>query len=288
MNLVGVGLEVSAAMAPLGVLAALLAPREVRPSVVGAAVSMAGAGGVLAGVGALAGQTFSLGVPGLLPLAGVVFAVDAVSGVFLGVAGAVAVAAGIYGIGYAGHGLDTRGVQAMLPLFAVSMLLVPAAGSVGTLLCWELMAATSLLLVLAEHVQRDAVASAACWYAVMTHLGFVTILAGLVLLAAHAADDGFAALRAAAPAVSPATAGLVFVLCLAGFVHAWLPRAHPEAPSHVSALMSAAMVTMGVYGIIRVGLDLLGGGTLWWCCWFWQWGSPRRCTGFCRPRSAPI
>jgi hydrogenase-4 component B len=47
-------------------------------------------------------------------------------------------------------------------------------------------------------------------------------------------------------------------------LHTWLPRSHPEAPSHVSALMSAAMVTMGVYGIIRVGVDLLGGGTRWW------------------------
>ena len=47
-------------------------------------------------------------------------------------------------------------------------------------------------------------------------------------------------------------------------LHAWLPRAHPEAPSHVSALMSAAMVNLGVYGIIRVGFGLLGGGSRWW------------------------
>jgi formate hydrogenlyase subunit 3/multisubunit Na+/H+ antiporter MnhD subunit len=228
---------------------------------------------VLAGAAMLSGQSVSVALPGLLPLAGVVFTADAVSGVFVCVAGAVAVAAGIYGIGYARHGPDGRGVQAMLPLFAVSMLGVPVAGSVGTLLlCWELMAATSLLLVLAEHAQRAAVASAARWYAVMTHLGFLTILIGLLVLAAHARDDGFAALRAAAATLSPGTAGLVFVLTAAGFagkagivpVHAWLPRAHPEAPSHVSALMSAAMVTMGVYGIVRVGFDLLRGGSAWW------------------------
>ena len=47
-------------------------------------------------------------------------------------------------------------------------------------------------------------------------------------------------------------------------LHVWLPRAHPEAPSHVSALMSAAMVNLGVYGIVRVGFDLLGGGPHWW------------------------
>ena len=45
-------------------------------------------------------------------------------------------------------------------------------------------------------------------------------------------------------------------------LHVWLPRAHPEAPSPVSALMSGAMVNLGVYGIIRVGDDLLGGGAV--------------------------
>ena len=47
-------------------------------------------------------------------------------------------------------------------------------------------------------------------------------------------------------------------------LHAWLPRAHPEAPSPVSALMSAAMVNLGVYGICRVDLQLLGPGPRWW------------------------
>ena len=64
----------------------------------------------------------------------------------------------------------------------------------------------------------------------------------------------------------------VFVFAVVGFgskagivpLHVWLPRAHPEAPSHVSALMSGVMVTLGVYGIMRVGLDLLGGGPRWW------------------------
>ena len=47
-------------------------------------------------------------------------------------------------------------------------------------------------------------------------------------------------------------------------LHAWLPRAHPEAPSPVSALMSAAMVNLGMYGIIRIDLQLLGPGPRWW------------------------
>ena len=73
--------------------------------------------------------------------------------------------------------------------------------------------------------------------------------------------------------MSPAVTGAVFAAGAGsgsgprpGVVplHVWLPRAHPEAPSHVSALMCAAMVKLGVYGVVRVGLDLLGGGPRWW------------------------
>src|SRR5260221_681626 len=79
-------------------------------------------------------------------------------------------------------------------------------------------------------------------------------------------------LRAGAGAIPPAVRSLAFVLALAGFaskagavpVHVWLPRAHPEAPGPVSALMSGAMVNLGIYGIIRTGDGLLGGGQLWW------------------------
>jgi formate hydrogenlyase subunit 3/multisubunit Na+/H+ antiporter MnhD subunit len=217
-------------------------------------------------------RSLAVTAPGLLPLSGVALSVDPLSGWFIAVTGAVAVAAGIYAIGYAGHSASRPSV-ALLPLFVASLLAVPAAASAGTLLaCWELMALTSLLLVLAEHKQRPEVGEAARWYAVMTHLGFVCVLAGLMLLAAHARSDSFVALAQAAPHLSPAVQGTVFALVLAGFgskaglvpLHAWLPRAHPEAPSHVSALMSAAMVNLGVYGIIRVGFGLLGGGSTWW------------------------
>ncbi len=259
----------------LAALAGLSVPRSARPTVVGVGVAVCGGAAVVAGVAAMTGQVATLAAPELLPLSGLLFTVDALGGVFLTITGGVAVAVGIYGTGYCrSHGLDARGVQAVLPLFVLSMLLVPVAASVGTfLLCWELMALTSLLLVIAEHRSRPSVASAGRWYAVMTHLGLVAILIGLLVFAAHASGGSFAALRAAAPGLSPMVAGSVFVLTGIGFgskagivpLHAWLPRAHPEAPSNVSALMSAAMVNLGVYGIVRVGLDLLAGaGAGWW------------------------
>ena len=47
-------------------------------------------------------------------------------------------------------------------------------------------------------------------------------------------------------------------------LHAWLPLAHPAAPSHVSALMSGVMTKVAVYGFVRIVFDLLGSPDWWW------------------------
>ncbi|MEU1629180.1 proton-conducting transporter membrane subunit [Streptomyces sp. NPDC020096] len=274
MNAVGSALAAAAGLAGAGAAAGVVVPERARSAVVGVCTAGVGAAGLVAGVAGLNGMRWSAYLPGLLPLAGVHFQVDALSGLFMAVAGGVILAVAVYGIGYAaGHGLSSRGAQAVFPVFAASLVLVPAASSVSSfLVLWELMAVTSLLLVLAEHRQRAEVRSAGVWYAVMTHLSLVLLLIGLVLYAAEAGGETFSALRAGAPGMSPTVKGVVFVLVMVAFaskagmvpLHAWLPRAHPEAPSHVSALMSAAMVNLGAYGIVRVGLDLLGGGSRWW------------------------
>jgi hydrogenase-4 component B len=305
MSLIGAGLSVVAVGAATGATAAVLAPVRLRPLTAGGLTAVVGLGGVLAGSAALAGQVWSLTLPDLLPLGVAEFAVDPLSGVFLLMIGAVAVAAGLYSVGYTSpggrHAIDanpapdgqpeiaapdvdgapvadgeaaaSRTAQAMLQLFVAAMLLVPVAATVTTLLVlWELMALSSLVLVLAEHRLRRSVADAGLWYAGMTHAGLVGIMFGLVVFASGADGESFAALRAGAANLSPATRSLVFVLVFLGFgskagmvpLHVWLPRAHPEAPSHVSALMSAAMVKLGLYGLVRVWFDLLGGGPRWW------------------------
>lgn len=273
VNVVGTALATAAGLSGTAAGAALFSPARIRVQIVGVLSALLGAAGLFAGGAALAGHEFSARMPDLLPLAGIWVQVDALSGVFLAVTGAVVVAASIYGIGYAAGPARGRLAQALWPLFAFSLLLVPAAASVSTLLvAWELMAIGSLLLVVSGNPADGRVREAGVWYAVMTHLGLVTILVGLVWLSATAHTETFAGLRLAAAGVSPAVRGGVFMLLLLGFgskagmapLHAWLPRAHPEAPSPVSALMSAAMVNLGAYGLIRFGLDLLGGGSRWW------------------------
>ena len=219
------------------------------------------------------GQPMVLHSSQVLPLTGVTMVLDPLGAVFVVVTAVVALAATLYWLGYASHGLSTRTASAVLPLFVTSMLLVPAAGSVATfLVLWELMALSSLLLVLVDQRNREAARSAAQWYAVMTHAGAAAILLALVMLSAHAGAQTFAAIETYAVHLSPAVRGTAFVLALVGFgskagavpLHVWLPKAHPEAPSPASALMSGAMVNLGIYGIVLVGDRLLGGGPAWW------------------------
>lgn len=276
MNGVASALGVAFILAGVGAVAGLVVPARWRSAVVGVVTAAVGAAGAVAGVAAVSGTGWEVRLPGLLPLAGVTMAVDPLSGWFLLLVGGVAAVVGVYTIGYAGgagHGPAARGSSAVLPVFVAAMLLVPAAGSVSTfLLAWELMAMASLLLVLAEHRHDPAVRSAGQWYVAMTQAGFVVVLLGFAWLAAAAGGESFAVIRAAAGGLSPVVSSGVFLLCMAGFVskagavplHPWLPRAHAEAPSHVSALMSAAMVKLGVYGVVRLGFDLLGGGPRWW------------------------
>ncbi len=238
----------------------------------GVVTSAIGIGALVLGLSAVFGGDRHLRIGWLVPLVGVRFDIDPLGGLLIALTGAVAAVVGVYAVGYARHEHWSVLTLAMLPTFVAGMVLVPAAGTVTTfLLCWELMAAASLALVLADH-RRAAVRSAGIVYAVMTQLGFVAILVALVVLSAAGGADDFATLAARADSVSSGTRTAVFLLTVIGFgskagllpLHAWLPRAHPEAPSPVSALMSASMVTMGIYGIIRVDLQILGPGPTWW------------------------
>lgn len=224
--------------------------------------------GVWLGLHAMFGSVHPVAVDWLLPLSGVRLELDPLGGFFVALTGVVAVPVGCYAIGYARRARLSWVTLALLPVFVAAMELVPAAGSVTTfLLAWELMAIASLMLVLSEYT-RSQVRAAGLSYAVMTQLGFVAILVGLMVLSAARGSIRLADLTG----VSGGARTAVFVLTFVGFgskaglvpLHAWLPRAHPEAPSPVSALMSAAMVNLGIYGIVRFDLRLLGPCPRWW------------------------
>jgi formate hydrogenlyase subunit 3/multisubunit Na+/H+ antiporter MnhD subunit len=274
------GLLGQALAALVTIAGATLTPAgRARNVVAGAAAMLLGGLGCLTGAAALTGATDRLALA--TPLAGMplTWAATPLGGTFSVVAGAVAVLAALYGIGYAHGPAGSRTAWSAVAVFVLGMQLVPAAGDVVTfLVAWELMAIGSTVLVLAEQGARPGVRPAGLWYAAMTHLSFLLVGAGLAVLAAEAGSTSFDAIAAATRAATraesaPSTALSVgFVLAVLGFatkagavpLHVWLPRAHPEAPSHVSALMSAAMVKLGIYGVLLLAITLAPGGPPWW------------------------
>jgi formate hydrogenlyase subunit 3/multisubunit Na+/H+ antiporter MnhD subunit len=260
-----------------GLVAAILGGALPVSSRVGAAVALTwvscGAA-IAAAVSVLSsGHVISLSTGAILPLTGVTLVLNPLGALFVISISVVALASTLYWLGYASHGLSSRSASSALPLFVTTMLLVPFAASVATfLVLWEMMALTSLVLVLTDQSRREAARSAAQWYAVMTHAGAAAILLALVLLSAHSGGQTFVEIEAHARHLSGVVRGTIFVLALLGFgskagavpLHVWLPKAHAEAPGPASALMSGAMVNLGIYGIILVGNELLGGGPVWW------------------------
>jgi hydrogenase-4 component B len=241
------------------------------------AVVGAGAGLVLGLDTLIWGTPLRVELPWLLGLAGgVSLQLDRLGALFLVIVEVVAVPAALYGVAYArvyeGTSSSLRQLGAMWNVFLLSMALVPLADNIVTFLFfWELMSVSSYFLVLTESDRRDT-RQAGLWYLAMAHGGLVLALGAFFLLGAGAASSSFTDLRAAGPALPAFTRNAVFLLALLGFgskaglvpLHVWLPLAHPAAPSHVSALMSGAMVKLGVYGLLRIALDLLGGGPAWW------------------------
>ena len=218
------------------------------------------------GVHGLLGGTWTVTIPWLLPLGGAALAMDRLAGLFVAVVALTALPVSLYAIEY---DRGARGGLGAYLAFLGTMAIVPlAANAITFLVVWELMSLASWLLV-----ARQPGSSRAAWvYAVMTHAGFACLLVGMLLLGARTGSLSFADWRAAAPALDPVARDVVFVLLALGFagkagvipLHVWLPLAHPAAPSHVSALMSGVMVKLGVYGLLRVSLDWLGGGPPWW------------------------
>jgi hydrogenase-4 component B len=156
-------------------------------------------------------------------------------------------------------------------LFIVGMILVVLADDAFLfMVSWELMSLASYFLV-AFHHDNAANRRAAFLYLLMAHVGGLSILLGYGVLASFGGAFTFEAMRAAE--LSFGWASVAFVLAFMGFgmkagllpLHAWLPEAHPAAPSHISALMSGVMLKVAVYGFIRFVYDLIGDVQ-------WQWG----------------
>jgi len=158
---------------------------------------------------------------------------------------------------------DPRVVQFLMAFFVLGMQGVLIANNTFSFLFfWEMMSITSFFLVFSD--KKPESIKAAFLYFIMTHLGASAILGGFLILGGGSFVFDFGDIRSASENLSPIMTALAFLLFVFGFgskaglvpFHVWLPEAHPQAPSNISAMMSGLMLKVAVYGFILVILNM--------------------------------
>jgi hydrogenase-4 component B len=258
-------------------------------AVAGALIGLAGAIGWF-GAGEAAVRVF----PWSMPLGSLTLGLDGLSAFFLVVIFGLAAPVACYGFAYLPHAGSARAPgqpQQLQPghhqphadasartglawcwfnlLIASMAAVVTARNGLFFLLAWELMSLSSFFLV-AHESEKETVRKAAWTYLVATHLGVACLLAMFVLMGTATGSLDFDKL-ALGTAGGRGFLDCIFVLALIGFgtkagffpFHVWLPEAHPAAPSHVSALLSGAMIKTGLYALLRT-MSFLGEPQPWW------------------------
>ncbi|PKL64673.1 MAG: hydrogenase membrane subunit [Methanomicrobiales archaeon HGW-Methanomicrobiales-3] len=198
------------------------------------------------------------------------FFIDRLAAFFLLLIGVVSFCVALYAIEYSEHmdgGVRRNILCGATNLFVLAMVLVVAAADTFSFfIFWELMAAASFILVMYEY-DRPATPRASIFYFVMTHLSALFVMLGILLLWF---ESGSFALERLAGTPS-LTATCAFICLFTGFAiksgiipfHKWLPYAHPASPSPISALMSAVMLKVAIYGLLRFILDVFT-PEIWW------------------------
>lgn len=140
-----------------------------------------------------------------------------------------------------------------LGLFIPAMILVAIVQNILMfLICWEIMSLSSFFLLLFESEKKE-VRQSAINYLITMQIGVLFLFCGFILLNLKTGSLNFTDFQGQ-------ISNTVFTLFLIGFgikaglvpFHTWLPKAHPIAPSHISALMSGVMIKTGIYGILRI------------------------------------
>jgi hydrogenase-4 component B len=202
-----------------------------------------------------------------LPFGAPAVRLDPLGGVFLLPIALIGALGAIYAPAYLRPGDGEEPVGAPLAAFelllATLALVVVAADTVLLLMAWELMTLASWYLMVRGHEHRE-VRSAGLIYLVAGHVSGAALLLLFVFLAQTGAGWTVPVEPPGGTAGLPGAGGLL-ALALVGFgtkaaiapLHVWLPDAHAAAPSHVSALMSGVLITLGFYGLIRF-IPMLG------------------------------
>ncbi len=181
---------------------------------------------------------------------------DSLSALFLVIVSFVGGASAVYSSEYWSD--DTRPVSApagrlwMSSMLVAMGLVLVASNGLHFLIAWELFTVSAYFLITLERESRAA-RSAGWLYLAASHGGAVLLLGFFAAIAARTGSWDLGPMR------DHRDLAPLFWLALFGFgvkggvfpVHVWLPSAHANAPSHVSALMSGVAINMGIYGMMR-------------------------------------
>lgn len=200
---------------------------------------------------------------------------DPLSGPFMVVIVTITALVSLYSVQYLEHDRkegeanlkDLRYYHILLHLFAFSMLMVVVVDSLG--LMWIAVEGTTLVSAFLVGFYKKSEAMEASWkYLIICSVGITLALLGIILLYASSVDAlgenadtlDWAVLRSVAGQLDPALVKISFIFILVGLgtkaglapMHTWLPDAHSQAPTPISALLSAVLLNCAMYGVLRV------------------------------------
>jgi formate hydrogenlyase subunit 3/multisubunit Na+/H+ antiporter MnhD subunit len=237
-----------------------------------AIASLAGTAGSVMTLIVPATHTFTLSWG--LPFGPAEFGADPLSAIFLLPVFIVTGCGAVYAVAYwpaAQHPGNVRKLTFFLGLLAAALgMVVLARNTMLFLIAWEIMAIAAYFALTTED-ENPEVRDAGTLYMITAHIGTLALFAMFSLLR-HVTGDYLFPAQASLSAVHGLAAG-IFVAALIGFgfkagmmpLHIWLPSAHANAPSHISAILSGVVLKSGIYGLVRICsffFDL----PLWWGC----------------------
>jgi hydrogenase-4 component B len=227
--------------------------------------------GIFGAVLSVVYSSTGIDVPWAVPGGRFTFKVDGLSAIFVVQVFLLSAVGSVYGLGYwkqSTHLRDGRKLRLFYGVLTAGMVLVFCAQNTMLFIAgWEIMAMAAFLSLTArddDSVVRDV----GHLYMVATRLATLCLFALFALLYLATGNFNFGT---PIPSMSPRTASAIFFLALVGFglkagvmpMHVWLPGAHANAPSHVSALLSGVLLKTGIYGFIRL-FSLFPHPPLWW------------------------
>jgi hydrogenase-4 component B len=184
------------------------------------------------------------------------FRLDGISAFFLALLCVVGGAGAVYGHEYWTDAAHPRSARAGRGWWSVLLLslgaVLLASNGLQFLIAWELFTLAAFFLITLDR-RRPEVRAAGWLYLGASHAAVLALFAFFTMLAARTGSWELGPMREHAE-LAP-----LFWLALFGFgmkagvfpLHIWLPSAHANAPSHVSAILSGVTIKMGIYGLVR-------------------------------------